>query len=326
MKPFHHVVLSCALALSSVIGLQAPAQAWTDKPVRLVVPAPPGGSIDIIARILAEQLSADIGQPVIVDNKPGAGGAIAVQALTSAPADGQTLMVTASNVLTEIPHVMKTNFDPLKDLRPVAAVARAWLVLVSAPQIPSQDVKELLAYLKANPGKMNYASYSAGTSSHYAGAIFNRRNSLDMQHVPFQGSPPALTQLIGGQVQIMFDGVATSLPQLKAGKIKAYGVSGKTRHPALPQVPTLGEIGYPELDFSNWLGLVASAKMAPDLIDKINAASFKAASAAKVRDRLTAVGFEMAAPQSSAQLTQALKVEFDRNAEIVKTYGIHLNQ
>ncbi len=326
MKSIRFVLLSTATVLSGVLGLQAQALAWTDKPVRIVVPAPPGGSMDIIARILAEQLSADIGQPVIVDNKPGAGGAIAVQALNSAPADGQTIMVTASNVLTEIPHVMKTNFDPLKDLRPIAAIARGVLVFVSAPQLPVTDLKELTAYLKSNPGKMNYASYSAGTSSHYAGAIFNRRNGLDMQHVPFQGSPPALTQLIGGQVQVMFDGVVTSIPQLKAGKIKAFGVTSKTRSPFLPQVPTMAEQGYPEFEFSNWLGTVASAKMSPELVDKINAASFKAASSAKVRDRLSAVGFEMNAPQSSAQLSQATKAEFERNAEIVKTYGIQLNQ
>lgn len=166
MKKFPKL-LTCAAAL--LLSLQA--NAWTNKPVKMLVPAPAGGTMDIVARILADQLSAEIGQPVVVDNKPGAGGAIAIQAMTSAPQDGQTIMVTASNVLTEIPHVMKTNFDPLKDIKPVATVASASMVLVGAPNLPAKNVKELIAYAKSKPGTLSFASYSAGTSSHYAGMI-----------------------------------------------------------------------------------------------------------------------------------------------------------
>ena len=301
-------------------------QAWTDKPVRMLVPAPAGGTMDIVARVLADQLSADIGQPVIVDNKPGAGGGIAVQALMAAPADGHTIMVTASNVLTEIPLLMKTGFDPLKDVRPVATVARAGVVLVAGTAFPAQDLKGAVAYAKANPGKLSYASYSAGTSSHYAGAIFNQKAGLDLQHVPFQGSPPALVQVMGGQVALMFDGMATSLPQIKGGKLKAFGVGSKTRSVHLPDVPTMAELGYPDIDFTNWIGTVVAAGVPAATVDKINAATLKAASAPKVRDRLAAAGFEPNTGMTSAQLAQSVKVEFDRNAAIIKSFNIQLNQ
>ena len=198
--------------------------------------------------------------------------------------------------------------------------------ITSKPSLAANDVKELVTYIKANPGKLSFASYSAGTSSHYAGMIFNQKAGLDLQHVPFAGSPPALTQVMGGQIAVMFDGIVTSTPQIKGGKLKAFGVAGKTRSAHLPQVPTLTELGYPDLDFSNWLGTVVSAGVPADIVDKINAATLKAASAPKVRDRLTAAGFEPNTSLTSAQLTQSVKQEYDRNAAIVKAFNIQLNQ
>ncbi|MEN9539144.1 MAG: hypothetical protein RLZZ126_1379 [Pseudomonadota bacterium] len=302
------------------------ALAWTDKPVKILVPAPAGGTMDVVARIISQQLAADIGQPVVVDNKPGAGGAIAVQALLQAPADGQTIMMTASNVLTEIPHVMKPPYDTLKDVKPIAAVARAGLVMIGAPNLTADDVKGVVAWVKANPGKTSFASYSAGTVSHYAGMIFNQKAGLDMQHVPFAGSPPALQQVMGGQIPVMFDGIVTSMPLIKSGKIKALGVAAKTRSVHLPNVPTLAELGYPEIDFSNWLGIIGSASLPADVTAKINAAVLKAAAAPAIKDRLTAVGFEANASMSSAELSQSMRIDFERNAAIVKQFDIKLNQ
>ena len=310
-----------------LLALATPlAMAWTDKPVRMLVPAPAGGTMDIVARIVADQLSADIGQPVVVDNKPGAGGAIAVQAMMSAPPDGQTIMMTASNILTEIPHVMKTAFDPLKDVRPVATVARASIILVTAPNVPAQDLKGLIGYVKANPGKLSFASYSAGTSSHYAGMMLNQKAGLDLQHVPFPGSPPALAQVMGGQIPVMFDGTATSLPLIKSGKLKAIAVTAKTRSAHLPQVPTMAELGYPDFEFSNWIGTVVASGVPADIVDKINAATLKAAAAPKVHDRLAAAGFEPNTSMSSAQLAQSVKADYERNAAIVKAFNIKLDQ
>lgn len=314
------------LIASAALACMQGAWAWTDKPVKVLVPAPAGGTMDVVARILGQQLSADIGQPVVIENRPGAGGAIAIQALLQAPADGQTIMITASNVLTEIPHVMKTSYDTLKDVKPIATVARAGLVLVGAPNLPADDLKGLVSYLKANQGKSSFASYSAGTISHYSGIIMNQKAELDMQHVPFAGSPPALQQVMGGQIPIMFDGIVTSMPQIKAGKLKAYGVAAKTRSAHLPNVPTLAELGYPELDFSNWLGVVGASGLSAEVTAKINTAVLKAASAPAIKDRLNAVGFEPNINLTSAELSQSMKVDFERNAAIVKQFDIKLNQ
>ena len=312
-------------ALLALAAAPLAALAWTDKPVRLLVPAPPGGTIDVVARILAEQLTADIGQPVVVDNKPGAGGAIAVQAMTSAPADGQTIMVTASNVLVEIPHVMKTAFDPLKDVKPVAAVARSGLVLIVAPNAPATDLKSLIAYVKSQPGKLSFASYSAGTASQYAGMMLNQKAGLDLQHVPFAGSPPALQQVMAGQIPVMFDGIVTSLPQIRAGKVKPIAMATKTRSAHLPDLPTMAELGYPEFDFGSWLGVIVASGMPQATAAKISAAVLKAAGAPKVRERLAAAGFELE-PQDAEQLERAIKADYERNAGIVKAYNIKLNQ
>lgn len=325
--PFTASCLARRALCAAALALALPAAlAWTDKPVKLLVPAPAGGTMDVVARMVADQLAADIGQAVVVENKPGAGGAIAVQAMNAAPADGQTIMMTASNVLTEIPHVMKTSFDPLKDVKPVAAVARSVMVLVAAPQLPAKDLKALIAHVKANPGKISFASYSTGTASHYAGMILNQKAGLDMQHVPFPGSPPALAQVMGGQIPLMFDGLATSRPLIAAGKLQVYGVAAKTRSPHLPQVPTLAEQGYPELDFGNWVGVIASARLPADLTERIHAAVAKAAASPRVRERLSGAGFETGDDTSPAQLAQSVRAEFERNAAIVKAFGIKLDQ
>ena len=314
---------ACAAALAFALPA---AMAWTDKPVRMLVPAPAGGTMDVVARIVADQLAADIGQPVVVENKPGAGGAIAVQAMLAAPPDGHTIMMTASNILTEIPHVMKTAFDPLKDVRPVTAIARATMVLVGAPNVPAKDVKGVVAWVKANPGKVSFASYSTGTSSHYAGMILNQKAGLDMQHVPFAGSPPALAQLMGGQVPLMFDGMATSKKMIEAGKIQAFGVAGKKRSPHLPNGPTMAEQGYPDLDFTNWVGIIVASSVPPALVQKINAAVDKTAASPKVRDRLLGAGFDAGGDETAEQMAQSLRADFERNAAIVKAFDIKLNQ
>jgi len=306
--------------------MMSAALAWTDKPVKLLVPAPAGGNIDVIARLVADQLATDLGQPMVVENRPGAGGAIAVQALRAAPADGQTVLVIASNVLTEIPHVLKGGFDPLKDVKPVGIVARGNLVMIAAPNVPAKDFKGFVAYAKKNPGSLSFASYSPGTISHYAGMILNQKAGLDLQHVPFQGAPPALAQVMGGQIPVMFDGYATSRNLISTGKVQVYAVAAKQRLSQLPEVPTLTELGYPELDFSNWMGVVVSSSMSADLQEKIHKAVRNVALNPKFRGRMFASGFEGAEDWSIQQLTQSVKTDFDRNGAIVKQFNIQLNQ
>ncbi|MWL90468.1 MULTISPECIES: tripartite tricarboxylate transporter substrate binding protein [unclassified Cupriavidus] len=311
-----------ALVAFACLAVPASAMAWNNKPVRMLVPAPAGGTMDVMARLMAEQLSTDLGQPVVVDNKPGGGGAIAMTALLSAPPDGQTLMVTATNVLTEIPHIQKTPYDTMKDIQPLAAVGRSRMVLVGAPTLPAKDLKSLITYAKAHPGKLSFASYSAGTASHYAGAILNQEAGMDLQHIPFPGSSPALTQVMGGQIPVMYDGMVTSLPMIRAGKLQPYAVASKTRSPLLPQVPTFAEQGYPDIDFSNWVGVIASAKVPADMAQKIHDAAYKAAANPKVRERLEALGYEAMPVQSLQDLNQSLHAEYERNAGIVKAFHI----
>ncbi len=319
-SPLQKTLAAAALALAPFA-----AHAWSDKPVRIVVPAPAGGTMDVVARIFAEGISAEIGQPVIVDNKPGAGGAIGVQAMLAAPADGHTVMFMVSNILTEIPLVMKTSFDPVRDVKPVTMVARSTMVLVAPANAPANDLKGLISHLKTRKGTpASYASYSAGTSSNYAGAIFARKAGLDLQHIPFAGSPPALQNLLGGQVDIMFDGMVTALPMIQAGKLKAYGVGYNARLPQLPDVPTMAEQGYPEINFANWAGAIVSAKTPDALVKKINAVLTKVASTPKVRGRLMAQNFVPMTSESPEQLMKITQDEYERNAQIVKTYDIRL--
>lgn len=315
-------------ACAGLFALAMPAAfAWTDKPVKVIVPAPAGGVMDQVARIIGDQLSKDMGHPFVIENRPGAGGVIGMQALVSAPADGTTIMFTASNLLTEIPHVLKASMDIVPKVRPVAVAARDSLILIGAPSTPAKDVKELVAYVKANPGKVSFASYSTGTASHYAGMILNQKAGLDMQHVSFAGIPPALTQVMGNQIPLMFSAVGPTKQFIAAGKVQVYGVATKARSSQMPNVPTLAEQGFPELDFSNWVGVIAAANLPDAIVNKINDAVNKAANHPEAKAKLVAAGFEVSARDLDApQLAQAVKAEFERNAAIVKTFDIKLSQ
>src|SRR5215203_3713799 len=208
-----------ALSLLPALGH---AQAWPARPLRLVVAGPAGGSADLVARLVAEPLQRDLGQPVIVDNKPGAAGAIAVGELLQAPRDGHTLLVGVNSLVSEIPHIVKLRWDMARELKPLAELARAGLVLVGNPSLPAKDLKELVAYAKARPGKLDYASYSPGTLSHVLGLLLNQAAGIQLTHVGYKGSTPALTDVMGNHVPLMFDGLATSLPLIRTGKLRAY--------------------------------------------------------------------------------------------------------
>ncbi|MFD2756181.1 Bug family tripartite tricarboxylate transporter substrate binding protein [Comamonas terrae] len=319
--------IASLLPIALAAALQAgSALAFSDKPVKLIVPAPPGGTIDVFARIISDQLAQEIKQPVIVENRPGAGGAIAVKYMLAQPADGSTLLVTVTNILTEVPHVLKVGFDPMKDVKPVAQMARSVMLFIASPQFPARDAREAIAYVKANPGKISFASYSQGTASQYAGAILNRKAQLDMEHVAFPGSAPALAQVMGNQIPLMFDGSVTSKPLIPSGKIKLLGVAYKSRLPDYPNVPTMAELGYPEIDFSNWAGVFASASTPRPLMEKMYTVLARVNALPAVRERYAGTGFEMIQEKrTQEQLAADLRAEFERNAEIVKTFGIKLN-
>ena len=234
-------------------------------------------------------------------------------------------LVGASNLLAEIPHVIKMPFDPLKDLVPLASLARSGVVLVAAASQPAQDLQELLAQLKARKGQTSFASYSPGTVSHYAGLILSDKAGLDLQHVGYAGSPPAVQALLGGQVDVMFDGMLTSVPLIRAGKLRAYAFSGPRRSRHLPQVPTTAELGYPELQFRGWVGLIAPARLPPETMERLRAAIGKAASAPAVQQKLSDVGLEPEVLTDTAALQRETRQMSERNAGIVKKYQITAN-
>ena len=298
------------------------AQAWPTKPVRIVIGAPPGGTADIVARLLAEGLQKEWGQPVIVEPKPGAAGMIAMQDFLTQPADGHTLLVSVNALVTEIPHVIKVRFDPFKDVKPLADLSRSGLVFVGNAALPAKNVPELVAYVKANPGKVSYASYSAGTISHTMGLELNKAAGIDMNHVPYKGSPPALQDVMGGHVALMFDGPATSIPMIKGGKIKAFAVSGAKRNPALPDVPTFAEQGYPMLDEVAWMGLWIKPGVPDDIQAKIRQATLKVMAQPAVQARLADMGSDAGSGATPDELAKSLREASDKQGATLRALGI----
>ncbi len=298
------------------------AQAWPAKPVRIVIGAPPGGTTDIVARLLADGLQKEWGQPVIVEPKPGAAGMIAMQDFLGQPADGTTLLVAVNALVTEIPHVIKLRFDPFKDLKPLADLSRSGLVFIGNATLPAKNVPEVVAYVKANPGKVSYASYSAGTISHTMGLELNKAAGIDLNHVPYKGSPPALQDVMGGHVALMFDGPATSIPMIKGGKIKAFAVSGPKRNPALPDVPTFAEQGYPMLEEVAWMGLWIKAGVPDEVQAKIRQATLKVMAQPTVQARLADMGSDAGSGASPEELAKPLREASDKQGATLRALGV----
>ena len=300
----------------------AHAQQWPQKTLRIVVAGPAGGSADIIARLLADNLGKELGQTVIVDPKPGAGGMLAVSDLSQSPHDGHTLLVAVNSLVSEVPHVMKLRVDMTREVKPVAELARSGLVLVGTPSLPAKDLGQLVAYVKSNPGKVNYASYSAGTVSHVLGLQLNKAAGIDMTHVGYKGSTPALTDVRGGHVPLMFDGLATSIPLINAGKVRAFAVSTPKRSPLLPQVPTFAELGYPQLEAVAWMGLWIKPDVPLPVQARLREAVLKAMAQPSVRDRLQEVGFETAGNgRTPDELTKVLAVDYERVGKVLQEVG-----
>jgi tripartite-type tricarboxylate transporter receptor subunit TctC len=286
--------------------------------VRILVGAPAGGTADLLARLVGEGLSKGLGQSVIVENKPGGLGAIVMESFMGAPRDGHTLLLSVNGLFTEIPHTLKPKYDPLKDVKPLVEVAGGGLVLVGNPNLPPKTLPELVAYVKANPGKINFASYSPGTLSHVMGLQLNRAAGLDMQHIGYKGSPPALQDVMGGQVQFMFDGMATSLPNIRAGKLRAFAVSTAERSPVLPDVPTLAELGYRDMTRTAWLGLWIHPDVPATLQQRLRDEVLKTLPA--VRDRVAPFGLPVNTtnPPTSEQMWTQLAADHRSIGEMLK--------
>jgi tripartite-type tricarboxylate transporter receptor subunit TctC len=310
-----------------LIGLTLASGAWAvgDKPLKMIVPAPAGGTSDMAARVIGQQMSQDTGRPVVVENRAGASGSIGVRAMLQAAPDGDTIVVGPNNMLVESPHVMKTPYDPLEDVVSIARVARTSFVLVTGTNCPAKDFKGLVAHLKMRKDKSSFANYGIGTTSHYSGLIFSEQTGLGMQNVSYAGSPPALQDVIGGQVDIMFDGMATSLPLINGGKLRAYAVSGKSRSRYLPDVPTMTELGYPDIQFQGQMRFYGSSKLPAHVLARLQAAIKKAAEAPAVQKKLLDAGLEPDVSIDTAAMLAEDKVLYQRNAAIVRKFNIQLN-
>ena len=319
MKPTTttRILRACAAALA--LTCATAAQAWPDRLVKLIVPAPAGGNIDVIARVYADFLARETGQTVVIENKAGAGGGIGTQAMLLAPADGHTILFTNSNVLAEIPHTLKPPFDPMKDVKAVAMLAKFRYMLVGSPELPANDLAGLGKHLKTLQGKASFGSPSPGTLAHFGGELLNRRFDTDMQHIPFSGSPAALVAVMGGQVTLYIDGVVTAGPLVRGGKLKPFAIAGSTRFAQLPNVPTFAEAGAPELtDFVNWMGVAVSHKVSPAVTDRIYTVTAKIAANREFQAKLADLGFEPLEPTSSDQFAKTLQADFTRNGELVR--------
>jgi tripartite-type tricarboxylate transporter receptor subunit TctC len=309
-----------AAAISPSYGASDPS--YPQKPVRIIVPYAAGGSTDAIARLVAKELTDELGQSFFVENKPGAGGVIAHDFVSKAAADGSTLLFSAAGPLTVTPHTYpKLPYDPVDDFVRVKLIATAPLLLVVNPKVPAKNVLDLIAVAKQQPGKMSYGSFGYGSAAHLAGEMFKLRQQVDIVHVPFRGSAPALTGLIGGDIDMMFDVLVTALPQVQAGNLRALAITADKRSTLAPDVPTLVEAGVPNVEASTWFGLLARAGTPSIIIERLSSALDKSLGKSEFRIVLTAQGAEVAGG-TPEQFNSFFRAEFDKWGGVVKDAGV----
>lgn len=313
-----------ALAAAALLPALAFAQGWPAKPVRLVSPFPAGGGTDAFARPLAAQLSQQLGQQFIIDNRAGAGGTIGADLVAKSPADGYTFLVGAVHHTIAVSVYAKLPYDLERDLVPVTMVASVPSVVVVHPKLPINSIKELIAYAKANPGKLNFASAGNGTSHHLAGELFKVLTGAQINHVPYKGAAPAMQDLLGGQVDLMFDGMGTSAPQLRGNKLRALAVTTAARSPAFPDVPTMSEAGVPNYLVTTWYAIWAPAGTPPDIVNKLQQEVAKAMQAPAIKEVWAQQG---ATPggNSPAEFGAFVKTEIVKWGEVAKASGARID-
>jgi tripartite-type tricarboxylate transporter receptor subunit TctC len=325
LKPLFSWVTSLAVSVGMAGALlsspAAMAQAFPNKPLRLICPFPPGGAVDIASRAIAQELSKNLGQPVTVENRPGAGGNIGGAEAARANPDGYTIFMTTSGIQAINPVLYaKMPFDPSKDLVPVSALVSLNNVLVLHPSIKANSVPEVIAMAKSQPGTMNYASSGSGTSIHMSGEMFKSLTGVNITHIPYKGSAPAMTDLLGGQVMMMFDNIPSAIPHIKSGKLKALATTGAKRDPLLPELPTLAEAGVAGYESGVWFGLAVPANTPRDVIMKLNAEAIKGTRSPEFVKRMTELGYNIMGT-SPEVMTDMSRAEVQRWGPIVRSSG-----
>ena len=312
------------IALAFVVSATASAQSWPTKPVRLIVPFPAGGGTDAFARPLAAHLSLQTGQQFVIDNRGGAGGTIGAELAAKAPADGYTFLVGAVHHTIAVSMYAKLGYDLEKDLTPVTLVSVVPNVLVLHPSVPFNSVSELIVYAKANPNKLNFASAGNGTSHHLAAELFKTSTGVQMLHIPYKGAGPAMQDLIGGQVNLMFDGMGSSAAQIRGGKLKPLAVTTVRRSPAFPDIPTMQEAGVPGYQVTTWYGLWAPAGTPPEIVNRLQTEVVKAFAKPEVKEIWAAQGAD-AGGNSPAEFNTFIKAEIVKWAKVVKDSGAKID-
>lgn len=313
-------VFFCA-ALATLTPSLAAAQAFPSKPVKLVIPFPPGGSLDNVGRLIAQKLSEAWGQQVVIENKPGAGGNIGADAVAKSPPDGYTVVMGALSTHAVNPSLYRTMpYDAAKDFAPISNVAITPNVLIVSVKSPIHTLPELIAYAKANPGKVNFGSGSNGSAGHLAGELFKIDTGTDVMHIPYKGGAPALQALLAGDTQFMFDNLANAMAQVKGGTVRPIAVTTAQRSKLAPDLPTMAEAGMPGFDISTWFGLLAPAGTPPEVIAKWNADVVKVLNSPEVREKMLAQGAEPS-PTTPAEFAAFIAKERDKYAKIVKASG-----
>ena len=302
----------------------AAAQGYPNRPIKIIVPFPPGQSVDVVARLVNQPMSQSLGQPVIVDNRPGAGGAIGISALVSSAPDGYTLLIGSSGPLSINPHLQKLPFDPQKSFTPVSLLATLQYVLVTLPSFPAASPKELITLVKASPGKYNFGASGSGTTQHLAAELFKLRGGLDVVFIPYAGSTATLAEVMSGRIDYAFETITAALPLIQAGRLKALGVTSLKRSNKLPEVPTIAEsTGLADFNVVAWIGLLAPAGTPAEASTKLAAEVQKALQANDVRERFMALGMDPAS-STPAELARVMHEASERFGDIIKRANVKL--
>jgi tripartite-type tricarboxylate transporter receptor subunit TctC len=302
----------------AVMSMSA-AAAWPEHPIKVLVPFPAGGQLDIVVRMIAEKIEPALGQPIVVEVRTGADGNIAAEAVARSAPDGYTWLTTSVPFATQTSlQPSKLRYDPVRDFEPVANLGTASFVLVVPTSLPVDSLKEFIAYAKARPGQLSYAGTSVGSVTHLSTEMFARAVGIRMEMIPYAGIPAAMSDLLSGRTQFMSTGVIAALPQIKAGKLKPLAILAPQRHPQLPDVPTIVEEGYPDLTVATWFGLLMPAKTPPAIVERVNAEVMKALQSPDVLEKYRTIGVDPVAPHTPAQFGAFLHREIDRWGKVIR--------
>jgi tripartite-type tricarboxylate transporter receptor subunit TctC len=316
----------CALVVSISASLTLSASSWAQgypaKPIRMVLPFPPGGSLDVTARILGQQLSERIARPVVIENRPGGSSIIGTELVMRSPPDGYTLLYTGDSTFTTVPAIFKKlPYDPIKSFEPIGFICKTSVALLAHPSVPASNLKQLVALIKAQPAHFSYGSYGNGTQSHFAGEMFNAAMGVKLTHIPSKGSSFSISDLVAGQIPLSFDTVAAAAPQVRAGKIKIIAVATKERSGIFPDVPAIAESGYPDFDVTSWIALVAPAGTAEPIVKRLRDEFTTILASRDITERFRAIGLEPVRPDGE-EFLRRIKIELQKFSEIARDANI----